>query len=181
MSYSKGEIAKNILLGIAGVGAVALVVALPGIAMISLLFPKEDSRAKFRVDRSLKSLEKNKYVRRYKKNGEDVIEITKKGKRRILQYKFEDMKIGKPKKWDGLWRIVIFDIPEKKRNARIALNMKLKELEFYPLQKSVFVLPYECRSEIEFIGEFFGIKSGILYIEARNIEKESKLKRKFKL
>ena len=56
---------------------------------------------------------------------------------------------------DGEWRIVIFDIPEKFKKAREALRMKLKELGFLELQKSVFIFPYECEDEINFIVEVF--------------------------
>src|SRR3990167_2211250 len=61
-------------------------------------------------------------------------------------------------KWDKKWRVVIFDIPEKSRMARDALRRKLKELEFRELQKSVFVHPYECKKEIDFIIEFFNLR-----------------------
>ena len=32
----------------------------------------------------------------------------------------------------------------------------MRELGFIALQKSLFVLPYDCKKEIEFIGEFLG-------------------------
>ena len=64
------------------------------------------------------------------------------------------MKIRKPAKWDGKWRIVVFDIPENLRSIRQALREHLCRLQFYQLQKSVFVLPYECGDEIEFYWSF---------------------------
>jgi len=46
------------------------------------------------------------------------------GKKRILRYDLDNMKIKKPLKWDGYWRIVVFDIPEdeKRREALYVLN-----------------------------------------------------------
>ncbi|MCX6702509.1 MAG: hypothetical protein NTW60_01405, partial [Candidatus Wolfebacteria bacterium] len=41
--------------------------------------------------------------------------------------------------WDGKWRIVMFDIPEKKRSARSWIRWELLSLEYKPLQRSVFV------------------------------------------
>ena len=38
-----------------------------------------------------------------------------KGERRAQRYKLEKLKIERQKKWDGKWRVVMFDIPEEKR------------------------------------------------------------------
>ena len=46
------------------------------------------------------------------------------------------MKINIPPKWDGFWRIVIFDVPEKFKKARNALSKKIKDLGLFPLQKA---------------------------------------------
>ena len=67
--------------------------------------------------------------------------------------------------------MVIFDIPEQHKRARESLRLKLKNLNFYQLQKSVFVFPYHCKNEIEFIAEFFRIKKFITYIEAKVLKK----------
>ncbi len=91
------------------------------------------------------------------------------------------MRILKPRKWDGKWRIVGFDIPEKQKKAREALRYKLKELGFLQIQKSLFLYPYPCREEIEFIGEIFQINKCITFIEAISITNESYLKREFKI
>jgi len=42
-------------------------------------------------------------------------------------------------RWDGKWRIVMFDIPEKRREHRERLRRALTELEYEPIQKSVFI------------------------------------------
>lgn len=106
--------------------------------------------------------------------------LTNKGKIRAITYRFDEMKIEK-KDWDGKWRIVIFDIPEKIRKGRDALRDKLKKLGFYELQKSVFVFPYECEDEIDFIIEFFNlrryVRSGVL----EKIDNDLHLKKIFKL
>jgi len=41
--------------------------------------------------------------------------------------------------WDGKWRIVMFDIPEKKRIERKWLRFQLLAFDYKPLQKSVFI------------------------------------------
>ena len=41
--------------------------------------------------------------------------------------------------WDGKWRMIMFDIPEKKRKKRDWLRWQLLLLDYKPVQKSVFI------------------------------------------
>lgn len=113
-------------------------------------------------------------------DGSHTLTLTDKGKVRALTYRFADMEIKK-EKWDGQWRMVIFDIPEKQRNARDALRSKLKELGFHELQKSVFVFPYECKDEIDFIVEFFNMREYVRYGILRTIDNDLHLRKIFHL
>lgn len=119
----------------------------------------------------------------YRYINEETIEIvlTEKGKKRALRYKIKELELKKPKLWDKKWRIIIFDIPEKLKHARNALREKLKELGFIELQKSVFVCPWQCKDEIDFLVEFFDIRSYIRLIEATKITNEEELRLKFDL
>ena len=91
------------------------------------------------------------------------------------------MKINIPPKWDGYWRIVIFDIPEKFKKARNALGKKIKDLGLFPLQKSVFVYPFDCKDEINFVSEFFRVGKFTQYIVAKELDGEKFLKQHFGL
>jgi phenylacetic acid degradation operon negative regulatory protein len=84
-------------------------------------------------------------------------------------------------KWDGKWRFVIFDIPEKLKSGRDALRKKIKKLGFYELQKSVFIFPYKCADEIAFIIEFFGIKKYVRHGTMDSIDDDIYLKKFFGL
>lgn len=93
----------------------------------------------------------------------------------------DNLKFKKQEKWDGLWRIIIFDIPEKFKKARNALAQKLKSAGAYPLQKSVFVYPYDCKDDIDFIVEFFNLRKYVRFILAKEIDNELHLKKIFNL
>lgn len=54
----------------------------------------------------------------------------------------EEGKNGK-EKWDGYWRIVVFDIPNKFLRTRDALRDLLRVIGFHKLQHSVWVYPYK--------------------------------------
>lgn len=113
------------------------------------------------------------------KDGFVKIVLTKEGQKKALKFKLDEMEIKIPPKWDGEWRIVIFDIPEKFKKAREALRLKLKDLGFLELQKSVFVFPYECEDEINFIMEVFLIRSFVRFVRAKSFTNEEQLKIKF--
>lgn len=179
--FKRGEIAGTVLKGVFIGGVVVAVVALPGMAPVLNLFGGNNKRSQYKLRRALYQLKKNKLVNIYYKGNEEFIEITEKGKKRLLQYDYDNIKIKMPKKWDGMWRIVIFDIPEKRKKARNAVVMKLKEIGFYSIQKSTYISPYECKDEIDFIGEHLFIRKYIDYIIAKSIDKEEKLKKLFKI
>lgn len=44
-----------------------------------------------------------------------------------------------PKKWDGKWRMIIFDIPESERANRIWLRTQLIRAEYQSLQRSIYL------------------------------------------
>ena len=50
---------------------------------------------------------------------------------------------------DGVWKLVIFDIPEKQKYVRTVLRAKLKALHFKKWQNSIWVSPYALDEEIE--------------------------------
>ncbi len=131
---------------------------------------------------SIKKLYQSKMID-YKENddGTVILILSEEGGKRALRYNLEKLKIKKPIKWDGLWRVVIFDIPEHLKQGRDALAFKLKQIGFYPLQKSVFIYPYECKNEIDFIVEIFNLRSYIRTMLVKKTDIDLDLKNKFKI
>ena len=134
------------------------------------------------LERAVKRLYESKHIRsKENADGEIVMTLSKSGKAKALIYNLDTMTIKKPKQWDGLWRIVLFDIPEHKKDERDALAGRLKKLGFRTLQKSVFVHPYECTEEIIFITELFQIRPYVRIMIAKEIDNALDLKKKFEL
>jgi len=127
-------------------------------------------------------LRKKGAIKIQRKDHQVYISLTEEGKKLAGWLQIDALKIKKPKKWDKKWRIIIFDISELKRLYRDAFRGKLKELGFYPLQKSVWICPFGCRDEIELLREFFGLKEKELrLIVAENIGKDDWLRKVFKI
>lgn len=115
------------------------------------------------------------------KNGKTIVKITKKGEIKLRAFDVELMKINKPKKWDGKWRLVIFDIPMRFTKGREALRYHLKELNFFQFQKSAWIYPYPCEDEIIFIADFFGVRKCVEVLTVESILRDEKLKKYFHL
>ena len=133
------------------------------------------------LHKQMRSLYASNLVKRIDNpDGTCTFVLTDKGKLRALTYNFGEIIIEK-EKWDGKWRFVIFDIPEKLISGRDALRQKIKKLGFYELQKSVFIFPYKCADELEFIIEFYGIKKYVRYGTMDSIDNDLYLKKFFGL
>lgn len=114
-------------------------------------------------------------------NGNVTMILSEKGKKRALTYQIDEIKIPKMKKWDCNWRIVLFDIPEKFKKSRDALSFALKKMGFYKFQKSVFIHPFDCQNEVDFVIEFFSLRPYVRYIIAHHLDNELQLKHHFHL
>ena len=97
-----------------------------------------------------------------------------------MQFDLENLKISNRGPWDKKWRLIMFDIPESKKSAREALRNKLKDLGFIQFQRSIWLYPYSCKDEIDFITEYFSVAKYINLITVK-IEDDKPLRAKFKL
>lgn len=133
-------------------------------------------------NRSIRSLcEKKLIVETQNANGSISLKLTKEGKRyaRYADFYGNTIKIKRPKKWDKQWRIVIFDIPEKKRFFRDVLRSHLKTIGFRMLQQSVFVFPYPCEKELIQLAELYNATKYVRIATVTFLDNERELKDTF--
>lgn len=134
------------------------------------------------LKRAIRSLYESRLVRaKENPDGTTSLIVTDAGKERALIYKVDAMTIPHQTKWDGKWRIVIFDIPEYAREARDALRNRLRQIGMKELQKSVFIHPYPCDDEINFLVEFYQVRPHVRLITAETLDNGLHFKNKFKL
>ena len=172
LGLAKG-LTKAVLIGLGTGAVIGTALLFPGIGVLYKEFKKEQwekAKRRGRLNYTIKRLEKQNLVSWKEKDGELILILTERGKKKVLGYKLEEMKIKKPKKWDKHFRVIVFDIPENRREARNTFRKKLKNLGFYQLQKSVFVCPYECKEEVDFLRHELDIARFVNYILAKEIQ-----------
>lgn len=89
---------------------------------------------------------KTGYLEKITKNGKPYFRLTNRGRNQLVR-DFPILKLAK-KKWDGIWTMVVFDIPEKQRGVRRTLREKLLELGFGKMQHSVYISPYNLGEDL---------------------------------
>lgn len=132
--------------------------------------------------RIIQRFEKQHYVTvSITSEGATLVKITKHGRNRALAYQLDTMKLQKSTIWDHKWRVVIFDVPEKHKRLRDIFRMRLRQLGLYQLQESVYVSPYPCFDEVEFLRELFGVAFHVRYLLVEKIEEDGFLHEHFNL
>lgn len=163
---------KALLVTLATGAVITLALAFPGLGYLYKAFKKEqweEAKRRGSLKATIKRLERQNLVSWSEKNDELTLNLTEEGNKKVLKYKIDDLRIEKPRKWDGWWRVIVFDIPEDEKIAREIFRNKLKEMDFYSLQKSVFVCPYECKDEIDFLRHTLEITPYVHIITAKEI------------
>lgn len=144
---------------------------------LKLYFKKMDKRSRERELRRLTNYMKKQGL--ISGNYEHGLSITKAGRKRAQKADFDNLTVKVPARWDGKWRLVMFDIPEHFKKGRNQLAYKLRLLGFRQLQKSVWIHPFECRQEITTVCVTYNISHFVTYIETDYIDHQEKLISKF--
>jgi hypothetical protein len=176
---------KEVLILLAGGALLGAFFVFPGLPAAFASYLKPERRERYQkytenwedynlklLRQTLKRLKNQKIVKIVEENGVPVVRLTEKGRTKVLKYNLEEMALKKPEKWDETWRLIIYDIPEKKRSSVEAFRYILKKLKCLRLQKSVYLTPYPCKDEIEYLREVLGVGDEVALLAVSGIEDE---------
>mgnify|MGYP000162017091 CR=1 FL=1 len=174
------------------VDGVLRLIAIGGLTFAALLAPNTLQMMDKPLQRYFSTLDKrarerelrriSRYLREKKlvaENYEYGLELTAKARKRLAKNDITQLTIPTPAKWDKLWRVIFYDIPEDRRKNRNTLAFKLRQLGCYQLQRSVWVHPYPCHDVIATIAQAYQVESYITLIEANSIANQKQLIKKF--
>ncbi len=177
---SKVDIEGLVLKSLALMGLVTVAVLAPNALQLLKYLDKNRQRKrdpKYLVDQALTRLVAKKYIS-VSKSGR--LSLTKEGEKKLHLIEHGTYPIPKIK-WDKKWRIVAFDVSERRKGSREKLRLLLRQVGFVRLQDSVWVYPYDVEDVINLIktGNFLGKE--VLYMVVHSIGRDVELKEHFKL
>jgi phenylacetic acid degradation operon negative regulatory protein len=73
------------------------------------------------------------------------------------------------KPWDGWWRIISFDIPEKLKGRRDYLRKKIERLGMGKMQESLYITPFDFGKDLKEYIDIHGLSDFVDVFEARHI------------
>jgi len=182
LSERQKEIIKKIGSVVAAGGLVTVAVLFPNIIGATYRLSKQiedlqDAASKYRLKQSIKRLEKKGLI--YLED--DEIKLTKRGKEILKFIKLDDLIITKPSKWDGVWHLVCYDIPERHKRARESFRTRLMQLNFAQIQDSLWVHPYECQDEVSAVSQILDVSHYVVYLNTNYLPQEKRLMKRFNL
>ncbi len=110
----------------------------------------------------------------------EKVHLSEKGQKLMEQTLSEEIELKKHE-WDGIWRIVSYDILEDKKKERNYFRRKLTSLGFVELQKSMMVILYECKEEIAIIAQNLGVSPYVMHLITDNLPRQKEFIRRFSL
>lgn len=85
------------------------------------------------------------------------------------------------KRWDGRWRVLIFDIPEYRKGLRDKVRLTLRGIGFVRLQDSVWAYPHDCEDLMALLKADFKVGKDMLYMVVEELEGDGCLKKHFRI
>jgi hypothetical protein len=142
---------------------------------------KKDARFNYRAKTVLGRLVAKGLIRFEERDGKRYARLTETGKRVLDLELLKNEGMRKPKRWDNHWRVVIFDIPERRRKVRVSLRFFMGKYGFVRLQDSVWIYPYDCEELITLAKAQFRIGVDVLYMIVERLENDAPLREQFNL
>lgn len=178
-----GKTQKIILSTIATAGIISVAILAPNaLQAFGMISRTVERKRKYEIKSSLsKLISRNLIEFKKNKNGHTVARLTARGEKILRLAEINNYQIKKPKKWDGRWRVITFDIKEERKSTRNKIRHTLKTIGFYLLHKSVWVYPNDCEDFITLLKADFRIGKDLLYMIVCKMEYEKPLLNYFKL
>lgn len=184
MSRKRKHYVRQTVLGVLGTaGILSVAMIAPNVfQVLPHIMGKQRYRLAFQTKTAIGRLTVKGHVRFIQKNGIKHVEITDAGRRALaLEEARAARSAGAKRRWDNRYRMIIFDIPERRRSARERLRRLMSECGFLCIQKSVWLSPYDCEELIALIKAELRIGKDVLYVIVDNIENDGWIKKHFGL
>lgn len=98
------------------------------------------------------------------------VQLSTKGIHRLQQLQVNELSVPEPHTWDGLWRVVMFDVPTKHNQRRTKFTKQLNLMNFTMLRDSVWVYPHPCFEQLDALTLHCGLQQYVTYAEISRLD-----------
>lgn len=174
----RNKVRRIILETIKTAGIITIALTVPNVigAMVKvglLPHPRQSELVRRSVDRM--------YAQGLLKHRGGKLVLTERGERTLRKLQLRAFGVQRPRKWDGKWRVLIFDIPEDRRALRDEIRRTLLANGFLRVQDSVWIYPYDCEDWVQLWKAELKVGKELLYLIVDSVENDSLLRIQFGL
>lgn len=178
----RGQVENAVLGAVAAGGVLALAAVAPNSVQLLKYIPGNTSKFSYQARTVAGRLVQKGMLAYEKREGRTYLRITNRGQEALsLHQERNDLLVRRTRRWDGRFRLVVFDIPESKRSLRNRLRATMRASGFLRLQNSVWVYPYECEELVILLKANIRLGREVLYAVVEKIENDRWLREHFKL
>lgn len=179
-SRQKAYVQKAVLASIQIAGVLALAAVAPNTLQLLGRSKKHNFRFNYQARSVLSRLISKGYIRLTEKAGKKSVELTDLGQRYLQREDLlENMRTKRPRRWDGRWRLVMFDIPERRKKDRERLRNVMMEAGFAIFQDSVWIYPYDCEDIVTLLKIEMRLGNSVRYGILEKLENDAGIRHAF--
>ena len=140
------------------------------------------ARLKYHSKSVLGRLKQKGEIEFVERDGKQYVRLTERGEEALaLGQQKMLLANAKPRKWDRRYRLVMFDVPEKRKRIREHLRFQMQGVGFLRVQDSAWVYPYDCEEFIALLKADLHIGKDVLYAVIEEIENDKWIRKHFSL
>ena len=128
----------------------------------------------YALTRSLKGLNDSGLIEKFFSGRGDFARLTKEGKKKLHSICLNENCLPANISWDGLWRIILLDLPEDRKSERESLRYLLKKAGFICLKNSAWISPYPLEHLFINIKKDLEMKNELMIIVTPFVDEETK-------
>lgn len=98
------------------------------------------------------------------------LQLSIKGAKRLQRSTIEKLSVPEPTSWDGLWRMVTYDVPRAQSPQRRLFAEQLRRLGFVMVRESVWFHKYPCFEVVLDLARYCNLQRHITLAEVSRLD-----------
>ncbi len=101
------------------------------------------------------------------------LQLSVKGIHRLQRVQIDNVSLSEPATWDGMWRMVTYDVPRSQSAKRRIFTTQLRRLGFVMVRESVWFHKYPCFEQVLELAQYCNLQRSITLAEVSRLDQVS--------